>query len=280
MHWRLRSEPVLSFGIRYRRAEEPIAFRFYAQLDDDNEETPNWHISRGDLQLKFYLDFPQTIAWLTALKHVWALAVQALLSEHTRFGAHLGSRRLLDQMFLNWFGLPKSPQKAQWFLENEGAELAALVNREKVLSLICANNQHTTRLGSTICSRCGFFFDSSAADEEEEALADICPDCGKTGPKCKCEMCDFCGKRQEKCKCLLCDQCDYCKCDSKRHLKLHPPKPCDCGERCTSREQQIETHGQYCCECGDEAFCPGCELPVDECECDGESSDSSCEFEY
>jgi len=229
----------------------PVTEKYDATFEYLQNEAgkPNWKISWGTCSVELKLSFEQTLEWFCLTKGVWTNAVLTLLNQHDRFGVHLPEDgKLIAQMYLNWHHLPEETE-GSWPLCTE----------------------HSPSGGR--CARCGVA--TPDADESEEEEAELC-DCGETEDNCTCQVCDFCSQKPADCQCILCDICNYCKCESKKHLRFHRLAPCNCDTPCKKRERKAK-HGRLSCECNNE-ICEECQEHLDKCTCEEDSSSGLYEY--
>jgi hypothetical protein len=198
----------------------------------------NLVISCGKGKVHLNVGFEAMSSIFLMLDTVWAGAFNALNSERYILGKNLKNTpgRPAKQMFLTWFGFPKTREQLNKF---------SFTSWQKEIAESCV---HHAQENSRVCIRCGIYFerDCISSDEEDESDEDLCI-CGKEIEECVCPKCKICGEKDADCICEVCDRCDKCKCSAKDlHRKLHVGKSCTCE------------------------FCPDCDCL--ECECEESSS--------
>lgn len=209
------------------------------QFQPFESEDYNWVISNGNVETKVKLGFNATVCIFLMSPRSWFCATIALRNEKYIVGAHLPlvPARQAFQMYLTWFGLPKTREELTKFTPNTW--------QKKIIDT-CG---HFYQEGLKICVRCGLVSteEVQSSDEEEEDSKELCV-CGREFHKCKCVLCSICNQREEDCTCTICLHCDKCRCPPKGpHRKLHPKDFCACS------------------------FCQICDCV--ECECDESSDD-------
>lgn len=260
------STPIaaIAFGLRRK-----VHLQFFAQaennlvitMSDSNEEP---------LVVAMTLSFREFITWIYSSKQLWVSTFTHLISDSSRFGMqHVTAGRFANQIYLNWFGLPKTIDEIKALgLPNTMEEFDALeyskMSPKAQFSLyyMCNPDEHKPDEETYICYKCGMY---KNPDEEEDAAALLC-DCGYPEEECECPGCDFCGEKDEDCKCLICDDCGFCKCTNKSHQRKHKLEPCEHEPKCIGKERKKQ-HKRLSCICKSK-ICEDCGLV--ECECESE----------
>jgi len=213
---------------------KPLLLQFIPLDFDDH----NLVISCGKGKIQLNVSFETMSSIFLMLDSIWAGAFNALNSEKYILGKHLKNTpgRPAKQMFLTWFGFPKTREQLSKFV---------FTSWQKKIAESC---KHHAQDNSKICVRCGIYFerDYVSSDEEDENDVDLCI-CGQKNEECNCPKCNICNQKEPDCVCIVCDRCDMCKCSAKDpHRKLHVGKTCTCK------------------------LCPDCDCL--ECECEESSS--------
>jgi len=236
----------------------------------------NFLVTISDLNNVVNIEIPVTLSlrefvvWIYSSKILWISAFRSLISDTSRFGMnYTESGKFVHQIFLNWFGLPKTIEGVKELgLPNTMEEFSTLdaskLSEKGIFAIhyMCSPDDHKPDEETCICYKCGMY---KNPHEEEEAQALLC-DCGFIEEECQCPGCDFCGEKDADCKCLLCDICDYCKCTDKNHEKKHKFETCTHEPFCTNKEMK-KRHKRLSCICKSKT-CEDCGL--EECECESE----------
>ncbi len=190
----------------------------------------NWLLKCDSSEHKLNLEFQVSLSLLLMSPLIWEKATLAFLNEPYPLGNRLNSCRekRAYQMFLTWFGFPKSAEELKNFVPNTWQKL------------LLEDHTHLPEQGSKICTVCGIFCPSAVcSSDDEEEQEDLCL-CGMKVEKCKCKKCKICKLKELDCKCLICLDCGKCTCTPKSaHRKQHQKpgmecvcKYCDgCGEK-------------------------------------------------
>lgn len=259
-------EPIAKITFSSRRK---VQLQFLPQSENNLIITIS-EANESELKITMTLTLREFVVWIYSSKVLWKSAFENLISDSTRFGMCLPvPGRFARQIYLNWFGLPKTMDEIKalglpnTMEEYEALDYSALSDKARFcLGYMCKPDEHKPDEETYICYKCGMY---KNPDEEEDAEALLC-DCGFIEEECQCPGCDFCGEKDTDCKCLICDECSYCKCTNKSHQRKHKFEACTHEPRCTEKLMRKQ-HKRLSCICKSE-ICEDCGLK--DCECESE----------